>query len=139
MPRASGFESCVRSRDVLTTPRIRTSERLDGLVYTGPSLSLRVRRPAAERFGLTAEDIAGAVNTAMLGRTSSSVLEGDRVVEIRVRADPSRVDRASHGVPGLPEAKSRPELRSAHRLPGAERHSSTVCGRAQSGSRLQFA
>jgi CzcA family heavy metal efflux pump len=66
---------------------------LDGLIYTGPSISFRVNTISAERFGLTADDIAATVNTAMLGRTSSSVLEGDRVVAIRVKADPACIDR----------------------------------------------
>ncbi len=35
--------------------------------HTGPTLSLRVRPLDAQRFGLTAGDIAAAVNTAMLG------------------------------------------------------------------------
>lgn len=65
----------------------------DGLIYTGPAISLRVRNVDAQRFGLTAEDITAAVNTAMLGQTASSVLEGDRVVEIRVKVDPERIDR----------------------------------------------
>ena len=57
----------------------------DGLETTGPSLSLKVRTDAAKRFGLTANDIALAVNTAMLGQKASYVLEGDRVVNIRVK------------------------------------------------------
>lgn len=65
----------------------------DGLIYTGPAISLRVRTIDAERFGLTADDIAAAVNTAMLGQTASTVLEGDRVVAIRVKADPSGIDK----------------------------------------------
>ncbi len=65
----------------------------NGLIYTGPALSLKVRYVDAQRFGLTAEDITAAVNTAMLGQTASSVLEGDRVVEIRVKVDPKRIDR----------------------------------------------
>ena len=56
----------------------------DGLVYAGPSLSLRPKFEEMERFGLTASDLAAAVNTAMLGETASSVLEGDRVIAIRV-------------------------------------------------------
>jgi CzcA family heavy metal efflux pump len=64
----------------------------DGLVFTGPSLSLKVRSLTSERFGLTAGDIAAAVNSAMLGQLASSVLEGDRVVNIRVRADASNVE-----------------------------------------------
>lgn len=67
----------------------------DGLIYTGPAISLRVRSVDARRFGLTAEDITSAVGTAMLGRTASSVLEGDRVVAIRVKADPRRIDRVA--------------------------------------------
>jgi CzcA family heavy metal efflux pump len=68
-------------------------DTFNGLVYTGPALSLKVRYVDAQRFGLTAEDITTAVNTAMLGETASSVLEGDRMVEIRVKVDPKRIDR----------------------------------------------
>ncbi len=62
-------------------------DTFDGLTMTGPSLSLRVRYADAQRFGLNADDIAAAVNIALLGRTASSVLEGDRVVAIRVLVD----------------------------------------------------
>jgi multidrug efflux pump subunit AcrB len=66
------------------------------LVYTGPTISLRVRQAEAERFGLTSDDVAAAMNTAMLGRTASSVLEGDRVVDIRVKVEASRLDRLTN-------------------------------------------
>jgi CzcA family heavy metal efflux pump len=65
----------------------------DGLVYTGPTISFRVRAVDAQRFGLSAESIAAAVNTAMLGETASSVLEGDRRIEIRVLAEKGDIDR----------------------------------------------
>ncbi|MGB9005576.1 MAG: efflux RND transporter permease subunit, partial [Candidatus Aminicenantales bacterium] len=68
-------------------------DTFNGLVYTGPTISLRVRSLDAQRFGLTADDIARAAHTAMLGQTASSVLEGDRVVDVRVKVDPSRLDR----------------------------------------------
>ncbi|NBV23807.1 MAG: efflux RND transporter permease subunit [Proteobacteria bacterium] len=68
-------------------------DTFDGLVTAGPSISLRVRYTDAQRFGLSAADVAAAVGTAMLGQKASSVLEGDRVVNIRVRVDPSRVDK----------------------------------------------
>ncbi len=67
----------------------------DGLVYAGSTLTLRLRETDARRFGLTAEDVAKAVNTAMLGETPSTVLQGDRVVAIRVRAAGSSVARSS--------------------------------------------
>jgi CzcA family heavy metal efflux pump len=63
----------------------------DGLIYTGPALSFRVRTVDAERFGMNAGDIAAAVNTAMLGETSSYVLQGDRVVYVRVKAEPAQI------------------------------------------------
>ena len=63
----------------------------DGLVYTGPTISLRARPAASRRFGLDTSAIADAANIAMLGKTASSVLEGDRVVEIRVKVDPDRI------------------------------------------------
>jgi CzcA family heavy metal efflux pump len=69
---------------------------LDGLIYAGPSLSLRVRHAEAARLGFTAADVAASVSTAMLGQTASSVLEGDRVVNIRVRAEHSSIERAAN-------------------------------------------
>lgn len=65
----------------------------DGLVYAGPSLRLSPKHPEMERLGFTAADIAAAVNTAMLGVTASSVLEGDRVIPIRTLVDKKRIDR----------------------------------------------
>jgi multidrug efflux pump subunit AcrB len=62
-------------------------DTFNGLVLTGNALSLRVRQVEARRVGLTAEDIAAALNTAMLGQTASSVLQGDRLIAIRVLVD----------------------------------------------------
>ncbi len=84
-----------------TAPRIASTlgripgvvDVFDGLVYAGPTVSLRARPIDAHRFGLTTEEIAEAANAAMLGQTASSVLQGDRVVDIRVMVDPSRIDR----------------------------------------------
>ena len=70
-------------------------DTFDGLTETGPSINFRVRPADAARFGLTAQDIADAVNTALLGQVASSVLEGDRMVNIRVLADPSSVNRVA--------------------------------------------
>lgn len=59
----------------------------DGLETTGPSLSIRVRYADAQRFGLSVNDVALAASTAMLGQKASYVLEGDRIINIRVRMD----------------------------------------------------
>jgi len=65
----------------------------DGLVVAGPAIRLKVRPADAQRFGLDADDLARAVNTAILGVTASSVLQGDRVVNLRVRVEDARVDQ----------------------------------------------
>ncbi len=70
-------------------------DTFDGLVYAGSTLSLKVHPVDAARFGLTAEDIATTVNAALLGETASTVLEGDRVVDVRVMADPSASARVA--------------------------------------------
>jgi CzcA family heavy metal efflux pump len=70
-------------------------DTFDGLMITGPSLSLRLRSPDAQRFGLTTDGVAAAVETAMLGQTASSVLQGDRLIDIRVVVDPCNVDRVA--------------------------------------------
>jgi CzcA family heavy metal efflux pump len=62
-------------------------DSFDGLETTGSSISLRVRYSDALRFGLTANDVALSVNSAMLGQKASHILEGDRVVAIRVKMD----------------------------------------------------
>jgi len=92
-----------------TAPRVEAQikkipgvvDTFDGLTETGPSISLRVRAAAAARFGLTTQDIADAANTALLGQVVSSALEGDRVVNIRVLAKPSSVNRIAT-LRGLP-------------------------------------
>jgi len=70
-------------------------DTFDGLVYAGSTLSLKVRPVDAQRFGLTADDIATTVNAAILGETASTVLEGDRVVDVRVMADPAASARVA--------------------------------------------
>jgi Cu/Ag efflux pump CusA len=77
--------------EILTVPGV--VDVFDGLVETGPSINLRVRPADAARYGFNADDMATAVNTAMLGQTASSVMEGDRVVNIRVLVDPSKIGR----------------------------------------------
>ncbi len=66
----------------------------DGLKMTGPTISFRIRPLDALRHGLTSDDIAAAVNTAMLGRIASSVLEDDRVVNIRVLGEASAIEQS---------------------------------------------
>lgn len=68
-------------------------DTFNGLTETGPSINFRVRAANAQRYGLTAQDIADAANAALLGEVSSYVLQGDRVVNIRVMADKADVNQ----------------------------------------------
>jgi multidrug efflux pump subunit AcrB len=70
-------------------------DTFNGLTETGPSINLRVRPADAIRFGLTAQTIANAVNTALYGQISSYVLEGDRTVNLRVMATAGSVNNIS--------------------------------------------
>jgi multidrug efflux pump subunit AcrB len=86
-------QTAPRVREQIKNPNIPgVVDTFDGLTETGPSINLRVRPADAERFGLTAQDIAAAANTALLGQVASSMLEGDRVVNIRVLDEPSSVN-----------------------------------------------
>jgi len=76
--------------EIKTVPGV--VDTFDGLTETGPSINLRVRPADAERFGLTAQDIADAANTALMGNVASTMLEGDRVVSIRVLGEPASVN-----------------------------------------------
>jgi CzcA family heavy metal efflux pump len=103
-----------------TAPRVKEQigkisgvvDTFDGLTETGPSINLRARPAEAERFGLTAQDIAEAANTALLGQVASSMLEGDRVVNIRVLDEPSSVN----GVAALRELPIRTATGAVVRL-----------------------
>ncbi len=68
-------------------------DTFDGLRVTGPSINFRVIPAEARRYGLTVNDIADVVHTALLGQISSYLLQGDRTINIRVMADPKSVDR----------------------------------------------
>jgi CzcA family heavy metal efflux pump len=68
-------------------------DSFNGLTETGPSINFRVRNADAQRFGLTAQDISDAANAALQGEESSYVLQGDRVVTIRVMMDTNSVNR----------------------------------------------
>ena len=68
-------------------------DSFNGLTETGPSINFRVRNAEAQRYGLTAQDIADAASAALTGEVSSYVLQGDRVVNIRVMTDTNSVNR----------------------------------------------
>ena len=63
----------------------------NGLVYTGSSLHFLMRPFESRVLGLSTDDVGQQVTTAISGQTPSSILQGDRVVNIRVQANPQSV------------------------------------------------
>ncbi|MGH8143909.1 MAG: efflux RND transporter permease subunit [Steroidobacteraceae bacterium] len=84
-----------------TAPRVQAQLRsiphlvdtFDGLTGIGPSAEFIVNPAQAQRFGLTTQAIADAVETALVGHVSTYVLQGDRVIDVRVLARPDVVSR----------------------------------------------
>ncbi|MCE9563358.1 MAG: efflux RND transporter permease subunit [Planctomycetes bacterium] len=66
----------------------------NGLMYTGSALVYRPRWQDLMRYGVKSDDVARTLNTALLGETPSAVLEGDRLVNIRLLVDPKFVRKS---------------------------------------------
>ncbi|VGO20987.1 efflux RND transporter permease subunit [Pontiella sulfatireligans] len=62
-------------------------DTFNGLVYTGNDISFRMREADARRYGLDTTAVAATLRAAMIGTTATAILEGDRVVDIRITAD----------------------------------------------------
>ncbi len=59
----------------------------NGLMYTGSAQTYRPRPSELLRYGIKSDDVARTLNIALLGETPSSVLKGDRQVNIRLLVD----------------------------------------------------
>jgi len=56
----------------------------NGLVISGPAVTFRIDPLRAAQFGVTANDVATTITTAMTGDASSSILQQDRLIKVRV-------------------------------------------------------
>lgn len=59
-------------------------DTLNGVVISGPAITFNVDPLRASQFGVTANDIAGTITTAMSGEAASSILQQDRLIKVRV-------------------------------------------------------
>lgn len=59
-------------------------DTLNGIVISGPAVTFNVDPLRASKFGVTANDVAATVTTAMSGDASSSILQQDRLIKVRV-------------------------------------------------------
>jgi CzcA family heavy metal efflux pump len=63
----------------------------NGLMYTGSAQTYHPRWQDLLRYGIKSDDVARTLNIALLGETPSSVLKGDRQINIRLLVDPKFV------------------------------------------------
>ena len=59
-------------------------DTLNGVVISGPAVTFRIDPLRAAQFGVTANDVASTITTAMTGDASSSILQQDRLIKVRV-------------------------------------------------------
>src|SRR5689334_20084807 len=59
-------------------------DTLNGVVISGPAVTFNVDPLRASQFGVTANDVAATITTAMSGDASSSILQQDRLIKVRV-------------------------------------------------------
>lgn len=68
----------------------------DGVVQTGPQMSVRVDSLRAARYGVAASDVASDASTAIRGSIATTVQRNEETIGVRVRADmPTPTDIAS--------------------------------------------
>lgn len=59
-------------------------DTLNGVVISGPAVTFRIDPLRASQFGVTANDVAATITTAMSGDASSAILQQDRLIKVRV-------------------------------------------------------
>jgi CzcA family heavy metal efflux pump len=59
-------------------------DTFNGVTISGPALTFDVDPLRAAQFGVNANEIAGAITTAMSGEAASSILQQDRLIKVRV-------------------------------------------------------
>lgn len=59
-------------------------DTLNGVVISGPAVTFNVDPLRASQFGVTVNDIAATITTAMSGDAGSSILQQDRLIKVRV-------------------------------------------------------
>jgi CzcA family heavy metal efflux pump len=59
-------------------------DTLNGVVISGPAVTFRIDPLRASQFGVTANDVAATITTAMSGEAGSSILQQDRLIKVRV-------------------------------------------------------
>ena len=67
----------------------------NGVIVSGPAVTFKIDPLRAAQLGVTANDVAATVTTAMSGDTSSSILQQGRLINVRVIFPPLILGRSS--------------------------------------------
>ena len=59
-------------------------DTLNGVVISGPAVTFKIDPSRAAQFGVSANDVAATITTAMTGDAASSILQQDRLIKVRV-------------------------------------------------------
>jgi CzcA family heavy metal efflux pump len=59
-------------------------DTFNGVTISGPAVTFNVDPLRASQFGVTPNDVASAISTAMSGDAASSILQQDRLIKVRV-------------------------------------------------------
>lgn len=59
-------------------------DTFNGITISGPAITFNIDPLRASQFGVTANDIASTITTAMSGDAASSILQKDRLITVRV-------------------------------------------------------
>ena len=59
-------------------------DTLNGVVISGPAVTFRIDPLRASQLGVTANEVASTITTAMSGDAGSSILQQDRLIKVRV-------------------------------------------------------
>ncbi len=59
-------------------------DTFNGITISGPAITFKVDPLRASQFGVTANDVASTITTAMSGEAASSILQNDRLITVRV-------------------------------------------------------
>jgi CzcA family heavy metal efflux pump len=94
-------------------------DTLNGVVISGPAVTFRIDPLRAAQFGVTANDVAATITTAMSGDAASSILQQDRLIKVRV-IFPANVRTSLDAVKSLPVRSSSGQLFRLDQVAGIE-------------------
>ena len=74
----------------------------DGIVNSSPQAIVRVDTARAQRFGLTADDIQTAAQTALVGSVPTNIQQGEQTIGVRVKVAPPPGGVDASYLPAIP-------------------------------------